>query len=144
MNWEQRFTPLQWPWLLKQSPVFDKIGLRALSLSELDIAFKEENLPHAANYDSRISATNHPMVKLEWAKTVVSKECERLIGYEVSPAWLLVSEPDWPNSIKEALLLYVKEELAASPSVIESGNYLRIFRMAIWNTILFNLFAKDS
>ena len=102
-----------------------KAGVRASSLSALDIAFKEDNLSLAANYDSRISATIDPRVKLEGARTVVSEECERLIGYEVSPVWLLVSEPDWRNAMKEALLLYVKEELAASPSVIASGNYLR-------------------
>ena len=118
-----------------------KAGVRALS----HLAFKEENISAAAKYQSRISATIDPRVKMEGARTVVSEECERLIGYEVSPVWLLVSESDWRSAMKEALPLYVKEQLASLPSVIASGNYLCFLEwQRLQNTILLNVFAKDS
>ena len=99
-----------------------KAGLQASSFAAIGIAFKEENLSLAANYDSRVSATIDPRVKLEGARMVVSAECERLIGYDVSPAWLLISDSDWRNAMKEDLLLRVKEELAASPAVTAASN----------------------
>ena len=111
-----------------------KAGLQASNAAGLDVAFKDEHLALASNYESRIFATVDPRVKMDGTKTVVSAEHERVIGYDVRPVWVLVSDPDWQRAMKEASLQYVKEELDHSPPVIASGNY--------FNTLIKFLYKK--
>ena len=94
-----------------------------MSSALLDVAFKDEDMALAAKYDSRMFATVDPMVKMNGAKTVVKADYERVIGYDVSPVWTLVSDPEWRRAMKDASLLYVKEEMAASRPVIAAGNH---------------------
>ena len=98
-----------------------KAGLQASNAAGLDVAFKDEHLALASNYESRMFATVDPRVKMDGAKTVVSAEHERVIAYDVRPVWVLVSDPDWQRAMKEASLQYVKEELDHSRPVIASG-----------------------
>ena len=100
-----------------------KAGLQISNAAELDVAFKDNHLALAANYESRMFATVDPRVKMDGVKTVVSAEHERVIGYDVRPVWVLVSDPDWQRAMKEASLQYVNEELHHSRPVIASGNY---------------------
>ena len=94
-----------------------------LSSPLLDVAFEEEDMNLAAKYDSRLFVTVDPMVKLKGARTVVKADYERVIGYDVSPVWTLVSDPEWRKAMKVASQLYVKEEMAASRPVIAAGNH---------------------
>ncbi len=97
--------------------------LAGLSSALLDVSFKNEDMALAAKYDSRMFATVDPMVKMNGAKTVVKADYERVIGYDVSPVWTLVSDPEWRRAMKDAFLLYVKEEMAASRPVIAAGSH---------------------
>ena len=57
-------------------------------------------------------ATVHHGVVWKKTRTVVKPEQETVIGCEVSPVWLLVSDKDWRQAMKKACLEYVKEHTA--------------------------------
>jgi hypothetical protein len=71
---------------------------------------------------SGTTATIHPRVTMQTIKTVVTQDQERVIGYEVSPVWLLVQDKDWRQAMKHACWHYVYDRTSKSPfPVISKG-----------------------
>lgn len=69
-----------------------------------------------------VNRISHPEVKWDKTKTVVKPEHEMVISQEVSPVWLLVSDKDWRQAMKEACSQYINENAARRPfPVISTG-----------------------
>jgi hypothetical protein len=81
-----------------------------------------------SRYTQGTTATIHPAVELKAIKTVVRPEHEMVIGCEVSPIWLLVTDKVWREAMKTACSDYVRHHAATHPfPVIASGE--------IWNSV---------
>ena len=84
---------------------------------------------------SGTTATIHPDVEMKTIKTVVKPEQEMVIGCEVSPVWLLVTNKDWRKAMKIACWEYVKEHTANNhfPAIStgEIWTHLRCFLPSI-------------
>ena len=115
--------------------------LAGLNSASLDVAFTEKNMTLAGKYDSRLFVTVDPMVKLNGARTVVKADYERVIGYDVSPVWTLVSDPEWREAMKDASLLYVNEKMAESRPVIAAGNH-KFLQETTYNNFARQYFLK--
>ena len=60
---------------------------------------------------SDTTATIHPAVVWKKTQTAIEPEQEMVIGCEVSPVWLLVTNKDWRQAMKHACTQYVREHM---------------------------------
>ena len=100
-----------------------KTGVELSSWTEANVNFSASHLDAASRYENHITANVHPEMEMKGSRTVVKPEQENVIGYEVRPVWLLVSDMEWQLPMKLACKLFVDEQVAMGLPIITSGTY---------------------
>jgi hypothetical protein len=109
---------------VKQTP--DDDSVRELPEGANVITFSAAHLNAASRYENYITANVHPRIELKGAKTTVKPEHENVIGYEVRPVWLLISDMKWQVPMKLACKLFVDEQVAIGLPIVVSGMFIII------------------